>query len=152
MKIYVFFILFVASVSAAATEKNIDVNVSTEGRGCDIYLSIQFVNRFDAAITVNLDWLPWANSSHGMEMFLYGWDGAIYSGLLTMAGSVDPERVSLLPGKMLIGRIRLKDTFPDFVKVMSDRDMTLYWRYTFYEKQKAVHILKVGAVHLNECK
>ena len=152
MKIYAAMILFFVSVSTAAAEKNIDINVGVEGNGCDMYLNIQFVNRFDDVITLKPDALPWAESSNGMYMFLYGWNGGeIFGGASLIVNSMSEKKLNLLPGGTLTGRIRLKEKIPNFMKLMSERDMTLTWQYIFYERERAVHIIKVGAVHLQQC-
>lgn len=149
----IFFRLFFLFFTLDAMAADVEISTSVVGSSCDLYLDVKLVNQQESEIVIPKDQLPWENSIFGLQMFLYDWNEGVIVGkqIIMFNNKTGPTTVvSLKPNQGVQGKVRLQDRFKDFGKILKEKNLTLYWIYSF-ESMSKERSVKTGAVFLKKC-
>lgn len=151
--VFTFILLCFCSAISFAGD-GIDVSVYSDDH-CDSHINVQLINNTDNDFDIDPGDLPWDNGVSGMLMFLYDWDENKVEDKknpILSSRVLSETPVKIKPHSTLNEKIFFEDVFPNYKKIIKEKNVSLNWKYVYHNFEGDKTFIKVGAVYLANCK
>ena len=93
-------------------------------------LIIQLQNTSNIALTASKSSLPWEwRYSLWVKAYLNDAGGSSLDERLPIADPARDEKVAILPGMLMEGKVDLNERFPELQRALNKRDVIVFWSY-----------------------